>query len=424
MDTSIIAETRRKVEEYKSDIISVTSNLIGFPTISPPSETRECAEYIKTYFEEIGLKTTFYEKKKNKTNLHIKVPGKLGKKLLWLGHLDVVPAGMQSEWAYKPFEGVVKNGRVYGRGASDMKGSCAAAMVAAKILNEINENQHATVDFWFTCDEEVGSPVGTRWLVEEGLLKGDACIIGDSLSRVPEEPWIDAGCKGYMRIRLKAKGRTAHGSMPFYGDNAIDKLALAIEKAKQIEDLALNFPKDLDALIESSTSFLLKDEGLKEKQRKAIKKAFHHPTVSLNLISGGVKVNVVPDSAEATFDIRITPGVDPKIVEQKMFTLIESFRDKGVEAETIEVESGYYEKLDTPFAESLREAVKLTTGIQPSSKILLGATDAIPVKKALGIPCLGFGAGIEKLAHAPNEYVSVEGLLIATKVYSILPLIY
>jgi succinyl-diaminopimelate desuccinylase len=414
-----------RIDDLKDELINVTSKLISFQTISPPSSTLECAEYIKSYFEGAGLKASFYAREEGKVNVHVRVPGKSDKTLIWLGHLDVVPAGLREKWIHDPFSAMLSDGRIYGRGASDMKGSCAAAMVAAKVLSELNGVEHATLDLWFTCDEEVGSPNGTRWLVNEGFIRGNACLIGDSLSRSPkDEPYIDAGCKGYLRLRLKATGKTAHGSMPFYGENAIEKLLLAIEQVKKISDYALDLPADVECLIKESIEYFLKDEKLTANQADAVKRSFNYPTISLTMISGGIKVNVIPDYAESSFDIRVTPGVNPGKVAGKIRDLIGELKMNGVEAEITGLEDGYYEQWDSDFALSLRRSVEISTGLKPKPKILMGATDAIPIKKALGIPCLGFGAGIEALAHAPNEYVTVDGVVSAAKVYAVLPLIF
>jgi len=422
--SSQINHVLNEVERLKEEIVSITSELIRFQTISPPSNTRECAEYIKSYFEDMGLRASIHARKKEKANVYVRVPGKSNRTLIWLGHLDVVPAGSLDKWIHKPFSGTVVDGKVFGRGASDMKGSCAAAMVAAKILSGLKEQSHVTVDFWFTCDEEVGSPDGTRWLVSKGLIHGDLCLIGDSLSRSPEkEPYIDFGCKGYLRIKLKAHGKTAHGSMPFFGENAIDKLLLAVNQAKKIGNYALDLPPDMQNLANETIGYLLRREGLTDEQINAIKRAFNYPTISLTLINGGVKINVVPDYAEASLDIRLTPGTDANVIVKKIRELVRDLRIEGVEMEVINMEGGYYEQWDSGFALSLRKAMEIATGRKPKAKMLMGATDAIPIKRGLDVPCLGFGAGIEELAHAPNEYVTVNGLVAATKVYAILPLI-
>lgn len=422
---NLIHDILGRVERLKTELISLTSNLIKFQTVSPPSDTLECAEYVKSYLDAAGIKTSLHAKEDRRVNVHARIPGKSGKSIVWLGHLDVVPAGMLEKWICDPFGGVIEGERIYGRGASDMKGSCAAAMVAAKVLSEVEINNRATIDLWFTCDEEVGSPDGTRWLIERGLISGDACLIGNSLSRAPSiEPYIDVGCKGYLRLRLKVYGRTAHGSMPFYGNNAIDKLLLAVEQVKRISEYRLSLPVDLEEMVKLSMEYLLADKNLTSEQINAIRRAYHYPTVSLTMIGGGVKVNVIPDYAEASFDIRVSPGVDPKSIADRIHEFLDFLKVKGVEAEVYGLEGGYYERWDSDFAISLRRAVEIATGIKPKPKILLGATDAIPIKKALGIPCLGFGAGIEELAHAPNEYVTVNGLISAAKVYAILPLLF
>ncbi|MCD6470407.1 M20/M25/M40 family metallo-hydrolase [Candidatus Bathyarchaeota archaeon] len=111
------------------------------------------------------------------------------------------------------------------------------------------------------------------------------------------------------------------------------------------------------------------------------------------------------------------------MIVEKIRELVRDLRIEGVEMEVINMEGGYYERWDSGFALSLRKAVEVATGRKPKAKMLMGATDAIPIKRGLGVPCLGFGAGIEELAHAPNEYVTVNGLVAATKVYAILPLI-
>ncbi|MEM1673744.1 MAG: ArgE/DapE family deacylase [Candidatus Bathyarchaeia archaeon] len=419
-----IHSTLKRVEELKLDLISLTSELIKFKTVSPPSNTLECAEFIRSHLEESGLSAKIYSREKEKANIHVRVQGGEGT-IIWLGHIDVVPEGRREEWIHDPFGGVVAGDRIYGRGASDMKGSCAAAIVAARVLNEVDSKDRATVDFWFTCDEEVGSLNGTKWLLENRLLRGDACLIGDSLSRDPaKSPYIDVGCRGYLRLRLRATGRTAHASMPFYGDNAIDKLISAVEVVRRAGDYKLRIPEDIEGAIESSIEYLLSKEGLDGGQEKAIRRVYHYPTISLTMMSGGVKINVVPDYAEASFDIRVSPGSSPGELAEHIKRLIDDSGISGVNVDIIGLEEGYYEGYNSEFVMSLRDAIRVATGIEPRLKILLGATDALPVKRALGIPCLGFGAGIEELAHAPNEYVTLDGLLAAAKVYSILPLMF
>ncbi|MEM2607305.1 MAG: M20/M25/M40 family metallo-hydrolase, partial [Candidatus Bathyarchaeia archaeon] len=118
------------------------------------------------------------------------------------------------------------------------------------------------------------------------------------------------------------------------------------------------------------------------------------------------------------------PGSSPEDLLKHIKGMIDESGISGVNVDVIDSESGYCESWNSEFAMSLRRAIRVVTGVEPRPKIILATSDAAPVKKVLEIPCLAFGAGIEGLAHAPNEYVTIDGLLVATKVYSILPLIY
>lgn len=425
----VIDKAKGMVEDERSEIVELASKLIRFRTVAPPGETEECAQFVKSYFDEVGIETIIHERKPKKTNLCAKIPGGSEGTIIWLGHLDVVPAGSLENWSHDPFEGEVVGGRVYGRGSTDMKGSCASAMVAAKVLASLMERAEVkerlpTVEFWFTCDEEIGAVDGVRWLASEGLFKGDVCIIGDSFGSLPTDPWIDVGCKGYIRVLLRARGKTAHGSMPFMGENAIDKLVDAVGHVKRVEDYPLDLPEDMEPIAESSTQFLLGSLKLTKAQRKAAQRLFRYPTVSLNIISGGVRVNVVPDVAEAVLDIRITPGAPIWKVEQVIRNLLRSSEIKGVEMEITGLEEGFYEPLDSQVVQRMMEAVEVTLGTKPRPKVLTGTTDGIHIEHTSNIPCVGFGAGARGLAHAPDEYVTVENLVMAAKVYTVFPFIW
>ena len=137
--------------------------------------------------------------------------------------MDVVPEGKAENWTYPPYSGrVTEEGLIWGRGSSDMKGACAAAIVAARVLSEVGSPHD--VEFWFTADEEVGGGAGERLLAKEGLLRGDVAIIGDGGGSTPGLVSIGVGNKGGIGTKLVARGRTAHGSRPYLGDNALDKI--------------------------------------------------------------------------------------------------------------------------------------------------------------------------------------------------------
>ncbi|MEM2905175.1 MAG: M20/M25/M40 family metallo-hydrolase, partial [Candidatus Bathyarchaeia archaeon] len=310
-----VNELKSRIAASEKEIADLTSRLVRFKTVNPPGYTDECVRFIESFFREYGIPTRVYEPEEGKANISASVLGKRPGKVLWLGHLDVVPEGSLELWQHDPFGGEQEEGRVFGRGSCDMKGACAAAMVAAKNLAKLSEESHVNAEFWFTCDEETAAINGAQWLAKTGRFTGDLCVIGDSFLGSLTSPSIDIGCKGAVRPRLKARGRTAHGSQPYLGDNAIEKLLTALHYVRKVGDYQLDLPAELGPVLASSTSLLLQEPGLTEAQKASIRKLYWQPSVSLNILQGGVKNNVVPDSAEAVLDIqtetlRGVPGTD------------------------------------------------------------------------------------------------------------------
>jgi len=413
-----------EMEASRKELAEVCSQLIQRPSQHPEGSTVECVKYIEDYFKELGIPTEIHTNNPAKPNIVARIKGATNRRVMWLGHLDAVPEGKPENWTYPPYSGTIKGDVVYGRGSSDMKGACASAMIAAKVLYEL-EKVPSNVDFWFTADEEIGGIDGARWLAEKQIFKAEVCIIGDGSQRGLVAPTIDLGCKGGAGTRLIARGKTAHGSTPYLGENALDKLIRVIPYVKKVIDHRLELPEELEPVIQSSVKYMLREEGLTAQQKKAIKRIFHYPSVSLNILNGGVKSNVVPDYAEAQFDIRLTPGSKPLKVKERILELVKEAGDPDITADVRAGETaGYYESPNTAFAQQLSKTVRKVTRKKPIFKLLTGGTDAVSVKRFTGIPCLGFGAGMEGQAHAPDERNTIELLEMSAKVCAVFPLMY
>jgi succinyl-diaminopimelate desuccinylase len=412
----------QEAERRRGDVVTLCSELVKIPSVNPPGVTRDVVDYLHSYFDAVGLPSTIWEPEAGKSNLCVRLPGAKAGTILWLGHLDVVPAGDRRLWHADPFGGAVVGDRVYGRGTSDMKGACASAVIAATILSTLPPEHRCTVEFWFTCDEETGAEYGAKWLSATGKLQGDVCLIGDSSADLPHHPTIDVGCKGYLHAALRASGVTAHGSQPYLGDNAIDKLITAAEAAKRVEDLRLDFPAALEPVIRSTLDGLKAAQPLRPDQLAKLERLFHYPTASLNMIAGGVKINVVPDHAEAELDVRVTPGVDLEAVKHRLITLVEASGVTGVEVAFTSSQGGYYEDPTSPAMTAFIQAVEVATQAPATLKLITGGTDAVHVKAHAAIPCLGFGVGVEGMAHVANEYTTIANLVAGTKVYAVFPL--
>lgn len=427
-----ISKIFAEADKTGKEVSELTSGLVKYNSAHPEGRTDEIVLYIGEYLEKYGIEHEVHAQDPKKPNIVAKIPGKTDHKVIWVGHIDVVPEGKPEAWKYPAYDGVIKNGVVHGRGSSDMKGSCAAAMVSARILAKMRVPH--PVEFWFTSDEEIGGGAGAKWLAESGHFKGDVCIIGDGNGGGAESPSIDLGCKGGAQTRIIAKGKTAHGSTPFLGDNAIMKLVRVIPDVYNIGNFKLDLPEALNKPIRDSVKFYMGEAKTPELQ-KMIRRMFNYPSVTCNIINGGVKINVVPDYAEAEFDIRLTPGASVSAVRKEIERIVKDAGVPGVEVASgrethaggrgkLGDQAGFYESPDTVFAKQFSKTIKKATGKKPSMKILTGGTDGISTSKIAGIPSLGYGTSISGVAHQPNEYITVENLILGIKVYAGFPYFY
>ncbi len=420
-------EISRLAEEAEEEVTELCSGLVKFNSAHPDGYTDEVVDYIKKYLDEHGIENEVHAKDPKKPNIVARIKGKGKKKVLWVGHIDVVPEGKPENWKYPPYSGTVADGCVWGRGSSDMKGSCAAAMVSARLLNEMNDVPN-TVEFWFTADEEIGGGAGARWLAETGRFKGDVCIIGDGNGGGPDSPSIDLGCKGGAGVKLVARGQTAHGSQPYLGDNAIKKLIAGIPWVEKINDFPLDYPEDLKPAIEESIGFFKNAQDLTPEQEKLMAHNYHTPSVTCNIINGGVKTNVIPDYAEAQFDIRLTPGSHQLRVVQRIKELVKESGIHGLEVEHRDYAeddtAGFSETPNSSFAKQFKDLIHKVTGKPVNLKILTGGTDGISTSRIAGIPSLGYGTSLTGQAHQPNEHITIENLVLGVKIYTALPLTY
>ncbi len=383
----------REAEKAEEEVAELTSALVKFNTAHPQGHTNECVAFIAEHLETQGIACEIHANDPHKPNIVAKLKGESDRTILWMGHLDVVPEGEPDSWTYPAYSGTIKDGSVHGRGSSDMKGACAAALAAARILSQLDEPLPNNVEFWFTADEEIGGGEGARWLAESGKLKGDACVIGDGEGSGYESPNLGVGCKGRLggplETKLIARGRSSHGSIPFAGDNAINKLIEVIPFVERIGEFRLEYPEELREPAKSRIENIKATRKLTPEQDKAVERLFDYPTVTCNILKGGIKSNVVPDYAEAVFDIRLTPGSDPKKAISQIEKLISEANVSGVEVKIGETPyAGYYESPHCPFAKQLAETLEKITGKNPVFMRGTGGTDGARVSRISGIPSI------------------------------------
>jgi len=231
--------TLAAVEGLRDEIVDFTRELVRVPSVNPPGDAyRDIAELLGARLGRLGYEVSYHPAtdrpehtpRHPRVNVVGRLAGRAPRPLVHVnGHLDVVPPG--NGWTVDPFEAVLRDGRIYGRGTADMKAGIAAAVYAVEAVRRAGIRLEGTVEVSGTVDEESGGQAGVGWLCERGIVSRhntDFAIIPEPLN--PDR--ICIGHRGVYWFRVVATGRVAHGSMPFLGSSAIDHIAHLVERVR------------------------------------------------------------------------------------------------------------------------------------------------------------------------------------------------
>lgn len=402
-------ELCRKMEERKEEMIQLCAELVRIPSETPPSDTGKMADYISEYIKEKveGAWVYFYEKEAPVKNLVVKIDsGKPGKRLIFNGHLDTYPVGNQELWSESPWSGSVKDGYVWGRGSSDMKGGIACFVTAARILAEHKNLWKGEVVLTLAGDEEAMGDRGTQYLldtVEEA--SGDAMICAD----VGAPDSLRFGQKGLLWIRLDAAGRSAHGAHLHKGVSAIDRLIEVIRRVnREVSDLEVNMPEDVKRAILDGA--VVSERGAGPGETQILQKV----TVNFGTIKGGTSPNLVPDHAGAEADIRIPAGVTVSDITKKIEEILAETEGvtytvlRAYEANWSDPSDALFRIVKEKSEEVLQKEVVVTFRV--------GASDARLYRLSKGIPTINCGLTPYGLG-GPDEHVSVDEMVKIAKIH-------
>lgn len=324
-----------------------------------------------------------------------RLKGEQGRPVLHInGHYDVVPVG--SGWTVDPFAAEVRQGRLYGRGSTDMKGGITAAVMAAATLARVEAKLRGDLVISATPDEETGGELGAGYLVANGFAQADTAIVAEG----SEANSLTLAHKGALWLELKTIGRAAHGSLPDKGVNAVTKMAKLV--------LALDrFAEELKAK-RTHSSELFNDL----------------PSPSLmpgGTIHGGVKTNVVPDSCALTLDRRLLPEENMDEAQRQILSVIEMVKSNDpelrVEAKRLLGIPAYQCPNDAPIATTLFKEITDVNGNEPRVGGTTGFTDAHYFGEQM--PTAMYGCGVREKAHQADEYVIIDDVVKAAKVYAL-----
>jgi len=388
------------LKNKKEEIIYYLQKLIRSPTENPPGDVSRGIEVLREVLDRYDVSYKLYEPQKGKISIVAEI-GEGDKTLILNGHIDVVPAG--SGWSIDPYIAEIVSGRLYGRGATDMKPGLIALLYAFIANRKLSNGK---LVFMAVPDEETGGKFGTEYLLKNGIVKGDACIIGEPSGELKARRYyITAGERGLLWVRITTKGKAAHGSLPMLGDNAIIKMVNIIQRIPMVSDINIMQPKEALPLI-------IEGKRLLEKKHPKASMALDHFTINIGVIEGGSKVNVVADQCNAELDIRIPIGASTRDAEELIRGIIGNYAELSI---LNRIEPSF-----TPASHELiriaQKAGKEVLGYEPKP-IAMTATSDARLFRLVDIPTINFGPGYLEVAHKPDEFVYIEDVLKFAKIY-------
>ncbi len=401
------------VDALRDELVAFTQALVRIPTVNPPGDRyAECAGLVRETLERFGYDVRLVRPRDDPDPAHprVNVVGRLAgarpRPLLHFnGHFDVVPTGDLAAWAHDPFGGELADGRIWGRGTGDQKAGIAASIFAVEAIRRAGLRLGGTVEQSATVDEESGGFAGVAELCAQGI-----CTAADTDHVVITEPLdVDRVCLGHRGVlwtEVTARGVAAHGSMPGLGRSAADAIARLVARV----DTELR-PR----LGERTTAMPVEPPEAR------------HATINCNALHAGQPVDVeqtpmVADIATAIFDRRYLVEESLDDVRAELPFLIGLERSDGIEWTTRErmlVEPVLTER-DAPVARAFAGAIRDVLGREAAFIASPGTYDQKHVVRIGGIhDCIAYGPGRLITAHRPDEYVTVDELVDATKVMAV-----
>lgn len=355
----------------------LTRDLVRLDTINPPGKESEAAFAAGKLLEAAGFRVGYHSFASHRDSVIAEIDGSDdAKPLCFTGHLDTVPLGAMP-WTIDPFSGETGDGKLFGRGTSDMKSGIAAMILAA--IDTARRPRKRGLKLVLTAAEETGCE-GAAFLAKSGVLgKAAALVVGEPSSN---RPFI--GHRGALWLKVIHHGKTAHGSMPELGDNAVVKAAQTVQA--------------------------LDDFGFNVEPHAHLGK----PTLNIGYVYGGANVNSVPDRAEVGLDIRTIPGQSHDHICSTIAARahVEAEIERGINLKSV------YSDPSDLWLRSVFDTAEQISGRKTSYEAAPYFTDAAVLGPAFGNPpFVILGPGEKEMAHQTDEYCVIDRIDEAVEIY-------
>lgn len=426
----------------ENEAVSLLSQYIRINTSNPPGNETAAAAFFADIFKREGIEFKTYEAGPGRVSVRavLRGSGKRGAIIL-LNHMDVVPAD-RSEWSFDPFGGELREGCICGRGALDMKGLGIIELMAFLAMKRGGARLDRDLIFLAVADEEALGYHGVKFLLEKypGDFKADLVIneggfgITNMLSN-GQLVMISSGEKGPCWLTLKRSGRPGHGSMP-HGDNALERMIEALHRLTRerqpirIIPLVAEYFRIISAGMdilkpfagdgkESTLIRILEESGLAAIPQIS---AMVRNTISVNMISAGVKTNVIPDRASAEVDIRLLPGQD---IDDMLAIVKSALADEAIEIDGSRATEASESPIDNEYFTIIKNLMQESFPGSIVAPLLMAGTSDSRFFRKMGVPAYGVFPALIPMEHVGkihgiDEMLSVENIVRGSEIMTVL----
>lgn len=395
----------QKIDELQKEITSFLQQIVEIPSEVPPGKYRLISKFVAEKMKEFGI-----ENKVKRNNVIGELGNEGGKTLIFNAHMDTTE--VFDGWTKNPYSNEIIDGKIYGRGASDDKSCVAAEIFAAKALLDAGVELNGKLIVTAVVNEEIAGFGGAEYIANDGIVKGDACIVGDGprdypMGYIGGTLQVSFSIKGIRRQTMAYPDLIPSNRNEYSGINAVHRMFPIID-----------FLRDLQVELEQHETKYPLAPDMPSKVG----------SVTITKIDGGVSHTTIPDNCNLHCIISVIPEMDLEAIKTKVLKFANDYKEKNPEIELSVQAPVFVEPLiadpNTEFAKSVKKAYKTLYNEEREFKLFIASTDAHHFKRN-GIDTIVIGTlRGDNNYHAQDEFVYIEDVINATKIYALAALDY
>ena len=399
LKSRLIDELRKR----EAELFELCSHLVQIPSENPPGDTSQLATFIRGHLAARGIAVEWHEPMAGRPNL-VATIGSGTPNVVLSGHLDEFPAG--PGWTRPPFSGAIEGGRIWGRGAGDMKAGLATALTIASLVREIDVQLAGRLTLAFASDEETGGAWGTQWLLANvPAVRGHACLIGESSGT-----WsAGIGEKGVLWLRLRARGVSGHAAYQ-QGTSAVAAVRGGLAAIEPMHGRRGRADKAVARVMAAQRGAAERRWG------RGTGRLADTVALSVGTLEGGGQVNLIPAAAMAEVDVRVPPGLTTAAVEGEARRRIKQATRGKVEVDVFNQCDPYVTPPEATLVKLVLANAKQLNRRRVLPVVRLGYTDGRFFRRA-GIPTVVYGPAVYNMG-GPDEYIETADLLEVAAVHA------